>query len=112
MVVIKSFGVCLGSGRMAELDIRSFLRSLDHIVLVAEAVREYDAAALIRHIHGFFIALLSFRDVCLQNDLILGQPKQSGRILRSVDEVQVVSGILIMQEDESGLEIFRHRFRY
>ena len=90
VIVVKAFGMRLCAGRMAELHFRYFLCRLDHVILMAEAVREYDAAALVCHIHGLFIALLSFRNIRLQDDLIFAHAKHLGRFLRSVDEVQVI----------------------
>ena len=105
MIIVKSFGMRLGSGCMAELYFRELLSGLDHEILVAEAVREYDAAARVRHVSCLVIALLSFRNIGLQNDLILRHAEIRRCFLRRVDKIQVIGGVLVMKENESNLHI-------
>ena len=102
MEVVKAFRVGLCSCGVAELHIREFLRSFDHVVLMSEGIREDRLAAGIRQLARRVIALLAFRDVLLDDIL---HAELLARLCGAVDEVQVVGGILIVKGDESDLEI-------
>ena len=102
VVVGKVLGVRLRAGGVAELDVREFLGSLDHVVLMAEGVGEDDVAAGVSQISSGVVAFLTFRNVRL--DDVLYAKSLSG-FLRAVDEVQVVGGVFIMEHDEANLEV-------
>ena len=92
----------LGAGGVAELDIRVFLGSLDHVVFMTEAVGEYDVAAFVSQVCSCAVAGFRLADVGLQH--ILNAQLFAG-FLRSVDEVQVVGRVFVMQEDEANLHL-------
>ena len=101
VIVVKALGVRLGAGGMAELHVGELLGSLDHEVLMTEAVGEDQAAATVREIRGGLIALLALGDVGAQ--LILHALRLAGS-LGGVHKVLVVGGVFVMQEDEADLE--------
>ena len=103
--------MCLRAGGMAEFHIRELLGSLDHIVLMTEAVGEDDVAAAVREVRSGLVAFLTFRNVGLQN---VFHAQRFAGFFCSVDEVEVIGGVFIVQENEScldGLEIRRDRHR-
>ena len=102
VVVGKVLGVRLRAGGVAELDIREFLCSLDHVVLMTEGVGEDDVAAGVSQIRSGVVAFLTFGNVRL-DDVFHAQ--SLGSFLRAVDEVQVVGGVFIMEHDEANLEV-------
>ena len=97
----KAFGVGLGAGGMAELDIRALLGGLDHVVLVTEGVGEDDVAALVNEVQRGLIALLAFGNTGLQN--VLNAQLLAG-FLGGVHEVLVIGGLLVMQEHKADLD--------
>ena len=92
MVVGQTLGVGLGAGGVAELNLGEFLGGLDHVVLMTEGVGEDDVAAGISQLGSSVVALLAFGDVRLEN--ILNAQILAG-FLGSVDEVQVIGGLLL-----------------
>ena len=104
MVVGQTLGVSAGAGAVAELDIGVLLGGVDHVRLMTEAVGEDDVAALVHHVHGGLVALLTLGDIGLQDVVILGQTQVGDGLLGSVDEVEVVGGVLIVQGDEAHLD--------
>ena len=109
MVVVKILGVCTGTGGMAELNLGEFLGGLDHVVLVTEAVGKDDGAAGVSKLGGSVIALLAFGDVGTENELLFAEAQSSAGFLGGVDEVKVIGGVLIVQEDEADLDVGRGR---
>ena len=105
VVVCKALGVCERTGCMAELDFREFLSRLNEVGLMTEAVRKDDLAAFVDELSSRIVALLTFRDVGAQDVLILRQTHFSAGRLCSIDEVEVVGGVFIMQEDEANFEV-------
>ena len=105
MVVGKTLGVRAGAGGVAELHLGELLGSLDDEGLVAEAVGEDNVAAVVSELGGGVIAGLGLGDVVAELVLILGQAQLLNGGVGSVDEVEVVGGVLIVQEDETDLEI-------
>ena len=104
MIVVKFLGVSLGAGCMAELNIGILLSCLDHVVLVTERVSEDDGAALIHQILGSLEALLSFGDVGLVDKLGLLKAESLKGFVSGLNEVEVIGGVFIVQEDESYLD--------
>ena len=98
VVVAQALGVGAGAGGVAELDLGALLGGLDHVVLMAEGIREHDVAAGVHQVQGGLVALLALGDVGLQNGL-------DAQLLAGfggrVDEVEVVGGVLVVQEDEA-----------
>ena len=105
VIVGKVLGMSLGACRVAELDFREFLCSLDHEILMAEGVRKDDVAAGISQIARCIIAFLSFRDIGLDDAVFFADVKLLTNFLCSCDEVIVIGGVLIMQHDEAYLDI-------
>ena len=103
--VVEALGVRPGAGGVAELDVGELAGGLDHEVLVAEAVGEDDVAAVVGELSGGVVALLALGDVGAQDVLILGQAQGLAGGLGGVDEVEVVGGVLIVQEDETDLDL-------
>ena len=105
VVVREILGVCLGAGCMAELNVREFLRRLDHEVLMTEAVRENDLAAGVRHVCCGLVALFALGDVGLDDVVALRNAERRARALCRIDEVQVVGGVFVMQADKADLDV-------
>ena len=103
MIVVQTLGVGLGAGGVAELDFRELLGGLDHEVLMTEAVGEDDVAAVVRQLGGGVVALLALGDVGLEH--IVRDAQSLAGSLGTVDEVQVIGGVFIVQEDETDLDI-------
>ena len=101
VVVGQALGVGAGAGGMAELNIGILFGSLNHVVLMTEAVSEHDLAAAVRHIGSGLVALLAFGYVGLQN---VFDAKLLAGFLCSVDEVQVISGVFVVQGDKTDFE--------
>ena len=101
VVVRELLGMSLGAGSVAELNVRVFLGGLDHVVFMTEGIREDEIAALIDKVHRGVVALLTFRDVGLQDRL---DAESLAGFLRAVQEVEVIGRVFVMQEDESGLD--------
>ena len=95
----------LGAGGVAELHIGELLGGLDDVILVAEGVGEDDVAAGIGQLAGSIIGFLTLRNVGAEQVLIFGQAQGGNGLLGAVHEVQVVGGVLVVQEDEAQLHI-------
>ena len=102
MVVGKTLGVRLGAGGVAELHVGEVLSGLNHVVLVTERVGEDDVAAGISQLSGLVIALLTLGNV--GHDGVFDTELLAG-LFRSVDEVEVVGGVFVVEHDEADLEI-------
>ena len=105
MVVVKSFGMCAGTGGMAELNVRVLLSGFDHVVLMSEAVGKDDRATLLNKVNGCFKALLVLGDVGLEDELGLFEAESLTGLVGGIDEVEVIGRVFIMQEDEADLEV-------
>ena len=101
VVVVQALGVGARAGRVAELHLRELLRSLEHERLMAEAVGKDDVAALVHKLGRRIVALLALGDVDAQDVLILRQAQLGAGLIGSVDEVEVIGGVFVVQEDES-----------
>ena len=102
VVVAQTLGVRLGAGGVAELHVGEVLRGLDHVVFVTERVGEDDVAAGVGELSGLVVALLTFGNV--GHDGVLDAERLAG-LFRSVDEVEVVGGVFVVEHDEADLEI-------
>ena len=101
MVVGKTLGVGTGAGGVAELHIRALHGGLDHVVFMTEGVGEDDVAAFIDQVHGGLVALLTLRDADLV-DILDAELFAGG--LGGLHEVEVIGGLLIMQENEADFD--------
>ena len=72
---------------------------------MAEAVGEDDVAAVVGELSSGVVALLALGDVGAQDVLVLGQAQGLAGGLGGVDEVEVIGGVLIVQEDETDLDL-------
>ena len=90
---------------MAELHVGEFLGGLNHEVLMTKAVGKDDVAAFIHQLGGGVVALLSLGDVLADNDLVIGKPQFGLGSVGGVDEVQVIGGVFVMQEDKADFKI-------
>ena len=106
MEVVQLLSVSHGAGRVAEVHVGQFLGSLQHEGLMTEAVGENDLAAFIGQVQSGFIAVIGFGNVALDDHLVIRQSQSSGGILHAVDEVQVVGGIFVVQQDDTQLDVF------
>ena len=97
VIVGKVLGVGLGSGSVAELYIGELFGGLDHIIFVAEAVGEDDIATLVYKVGGCYVASVAFGDVSLHDNLGILKTKFGLNFIHRVDEVLVISGLLIVQ---------------
>ena len=105
MVVAQALSVGLGASGVAELHLGELGSGLNQIVLMAEGVGEDDVAAGVSQLAGGVIALLALGDVGTENVLILRKAQRGAGFLGAVHEVQVVGGVLVVQEDEAQLHI-------
>ena len=103
--VAQTFGVRLHAGAGNELHFREILGGGKSEGLVTEAVGDDEIAAGVNQLGGGIVASLRLGDVGLHHDLIVGKTELLGGSLRSVDEVEVVGGVFVMQEDESDLDL-------
>ena len=106
MEVAQTFGVGLHTGAGNKLYFREILGGSESEGLVTEAVGDDEIAAGVNQLGGGVIAGLGLGDVRLHHDLIVGKAELSGSGFRGVDEVEVVGGVFIVQEDESNLDVF------
>ena len=105
MEIGKTQGVRLRAGGMAELHFGILASSLNHVVLMAEAVGEDQLAARVGQLSRRFVALVGLGDVGLKHHLVVGQAKLLLNCLGSVHEVLVVGGVFVVQENEADLEV-------
>lgn len=106
VVVGQALGVGADASGVAELDVLELLGGLDHEGLVAKAVGEDDVAALLSQLGGSVVALLAFGNVLLDEVVfILHQAQGLAGFLGGVDEVEVIGGVLIVQGDETHLDL-------
>ena len=101
VVVGGAGGVRLGAGGVAELDLGELLGSLQQEGLVTEGVSENKVAAFIDELGGGVIALLALGNTSLEQ--VLNTQLLAG-FLGGVDEVEVIGRVLVVQEDEAGLD--------
>ena len=100
MEVVQTLSMSLGSGCMAELNIGILLSSLDDVVLMSKAVCENEITTCISKLTSCFISFLSFRNVGLGHVL---NTKLLTSCFCCIQEVQIISRVLIMQENETCL---------
>ena len=108
MIVGKLFGVGKCAGRMAELNIGIFLCGAEHVGLVTEGVGEDDLAAALGKLDCGGVADIAFGNVGLHYDLFVLEVHCLLDGESGVNEVLVVGGVFIVQEDEADLEIVRN----
>ena len=110
--VRQTRNVSVGAGRMAEFHIRLFLSSLLHETLMTETVGENDLAAFVSQVQRGFIAVVGLADVPLDDHLVLFQAQSGSSVLHADDEVVVVGGIFIMQQNDAQFDVLQgHTFR-
>ena len=105
MVVLKTLGVGAGAGSVAELDLGEFLGGGDEVRLMAEGVCKHYVAACVGELLSCLLALLGLGYIGLENVLIFAQAELLARGLGGVHEVEVIGGVLIMQENKTDLQI-------
>ena len=71
---------------------------------MTKAVGKDDVAAGVGQLGSGVVALLTFLNVGLEDVVVLGETQVRNGLLGSVDEVQVVGGVLIVQGDEAHLD--------
>ena len=104
MEVLNALGVRHGAGGVAELHVRALLGGLQNVGLMAEGVGEDEVAAFVDQVERSFVALVGLRNVALDDDLVLGETQGRNGLVDAVDEVQVVGGILVVQQDDTQLD--------
>ena len=98
-------GVSAGAGGVAELNIGILLGGVDHEGLMAEAVGEDDVAAILSQVASGVVALLALGNVGLEDVVSIGQTQILDGRFSSVDEVEVVGGVFVVQGDEADLDL-------
>ena len=98
--IVQALSMSLGSGCMAELNIWIFLSSLNDVVLMSKTVCENEITTCISKLTSCFISFLSFRNVGLGHVL---NTKLLTSCFCCIQEVQIISRVLIMQENETCL---------
>jgi hypothetical protein len=89
---------------VAELYLRMLLGSLEDMGLMTEAVSEDDVATLVYQVLSGLVALVGLGNITLDDDLIITETESLLSFLDTVNEVEVVGGILVMQTDNTQLE--------
>ena len=102
VIVLDTVGVRLGAGGVCKLDLGEFPRRSDDVILMTEAVRENDVAALIHKVDCRIIACRTLGDTGLDDDsdLLLLRKVSCG-----VDEVLVIGAVLVMQADHTERDV-------
>ena len=100
--IVQILCMRLGSGCVAELYLRILLGCLDHVILMSEAVCEDEVAACVRQLACCLVALLTLRNIGLGHVL---DAQLLASLFCGVHEVQVICGILIVQEDKTYLDV-------
>ena len=90
MEVLEFSGLCVGTGCMAELDFREFLGSLHHVGLVTEGVCKDNIAAFVCKLLSCVEALVVFRNIGLDENLIILETELCLSVLKSLNEVVVI----------------------
>ena len=104
VVVGQTLGVSSGAGGVAELHFGVLLGSLNDVRLVTEAVCKDNVAALLRQVYCCVISFLTLRDLGLVQLLRAGDAQLLAGSVRSLNKVQVIGRVLVMQEDEANLQ--------
>ena len=89
---------------MAELNVGVLSCSLEHIGLMAEGVSEDHGAAAVNQVERSLVALVGLGNVGLENNLIVTKSESSLCLSCGINEVQVIGGVFVMQENEADLE--------
>jgi len=103
--VAQTLGVGLDTGAGNKVHFGELLGSGKSEGLMAEAVGDDEIAAGVNQLGSGVIAGLGLGDVGLHHDLIVGETDLGASGFRSVDEVEVVGGVFIVQEDETDLDV-------
>ncbi len=103
--VAQTLGVGLNAGAGNKLHFGELLSGGKSEGLVAEAVGNNKIAAGIDQLGSGVVAGLGLGNVGLHHDLIVRETELGGSGFRSVDEVEVVGGVFIVQEDETYLDV-------
>ena len=102
--VLKACHSSLVAGSVAELYVRILFRCADHIVLVTEAVCEYDLAALLSKVCSRVKAGLVLRDVGLLDDLLVGKSESLFHLLDALHVGLCVAFVLITDIDHADFD--------
>ena len=110
-VVAEFCGVSLCAGCVEETHARVFFCRSHNVIFVSERIREDDVAALFYEFNCGIVAFFGFWDTCFDNELILSQTEFVHRFFHCIDEVLVISGLFVVQADETDFDVFfRDRF--
>ena len=90
---------------MQELDIRIFLRGLDHIILMSEAVGKDKITALLRQVYSRIITLFSFGDIGLFKKLGICQTECLHHIIYALHMCIGITLVLITDVYSTDLDI-------
>ena len=71
---------------------------------MAEGIRKDNAAAGVDKVSRRVIALLAFRNIGADQVVLFGNTELCAGFLCRIDEVEVISGVFIMQSDETDLD--------
>ena len=100
VIVVQILCMSLGTCCMAELDIRIFLGCFDHIIFMSKAVCKDKVTSCISKFTGCFVTFLTLRNICFSHALYT---KFLACFLSRIHEVQIISRVLIMQENKACL---------
>ena len=101
-VVGQFFGMGFGAGCMTEYNVGEFLCSLNDVIFVTEAVGKDDVASLVCKVCCGVIASCVFGNTGFDDNSDL---KFFCHCFRSVDEVLIVSAVLIVQSDKTEFDV-------
>ena len=105
MIILKTLCMCLCTRSVAELNLGELLGSLYHIRLMTERIGEDNLATFVYEVAGGFIAFVALGDASFENNLRILETELLLSIFYCIDEVEVVGGILIVEKDDTELEI-------
>lgn len=88
------------AGGVQEFNVFIFLCGADHIVFMTEAVCKNDIAAVICEVASGFIAILTFGNAGLENEL---NAHLCAGFLCGGNEIPVIGGVFIMERDKAEL---------
>ena len=91
---------------MAELDLRELLGGLDHVVLMAKGVGKDELAACVHELGRGVVALVALGNAGLDEEVgaLLLDAQARARLLKRLNKVEVVGGVLVVQADKADLD--------
>ena len=90
MIIVQTFCMCLCSGRMTELHFRILFGCLNHVILMTKGICKDNSTSGIHHLFSRIKTFLAFRDIGLDNIILLADAEFFTGFFSAIDEVQVI----------------------